>query len=145
LQHLGGWDRDKTFDPMFYDQPIAQALHRELPITRDDIVRFMAGQPLTYDPGTTYNYSNFGYLLLGRVIEKLSGVPYERYVQERVLNPLSIRGMRQGRSLLQNRAPGEVAYASKLQSPTVMSVDAARVPLPYGGFNLENMQSHGAW
>jgi CubicO group peptidase (beta-lactamase class C family) len=145
LQHLGGWDRDLTFDPMFDDQNIAGALGLKLPISRTDIIRFMAGQPLQHDPGSTYSYSNFGYLLLGRLIENVSGMPYPRYVQERVLAPLGITGMRQGRSLLKDRAEDEVAYTSTLHGPTVVTASGETVPLPYGGFNLENMQSHGAW
>ena len=47
-------------------------------------------------PGTYYAYSNFGYCLLGRVIEKLSGISYESYVQENVLKQCGITDMQIG-------------------------------------------------
>ncbi|MHB8628791.1 MAG: serine hydrolase domain-containing protein [Aggregatilineales bacterium] len=149
LQHQGGWDRDPkgAFDPMFYDATIARALDVPVPISIKDIVTFMNGQPLQFDPGTKYVYSNYGYCLLGRVIETVTGQPYVQYVQDTVLTPLNIHGMLQGRSLLKDRAPNEVAYYSQATSvPSVFGSQAlAKVPAPYGSFNIENMDSHGRW
>ena len=51
LQHLGGWDRNKAFGPMFRDREIAKALHVSLPITKEHIVKYMADKSLQYDPG----------------------------------------------------------------------------------------------
>jgi CubicO group peptidase (beta-lactamase class C family) len=50
----------------------------------------MAGRPLEFDPGTQTTYSNFGYLVLGRIIEKASGRSYEDYVKAEILEPLGI-------------------------------------------------------
>lgn len=50
--------------------------------------------PLRYPPGTYYEYSNLNYCLLGLVIEQLAGRPYEAVVQDRLLEPLGITGMR---------------------------------------------------
>ena len=44
----------------------------------------MLCRPLDFDPGSEYAYSNFGYCLLGRVIEKRSGQDYETYVRKEV-------------------------------------------------------------
>jgi CubicO group peptidase (beta-lactamase class C family) len=49
------------------------------------------GVPLDFDPGTDSKYSNFGYIVLGEVIAKVSGQPYEKYVRERVLAPMGVR------------------------------------------------------
>lgn len=49
-----------------------------------------AARPLKYEPGTVYHYSAFGYVLLGLAIEKASGMPYEKYIQDHVLAPLLI-------------------------------------------------------
>jgi hypothetical protein len=46
---------------------------------------------LTYDPGTKYEYSNVGYLLLGQIIESLTGKPYEAACGNRVLNHAGIK------------------------------------------------------
>jgi CubicO group peptidase (beta-lactamase class C family) len=132
LEHLGGWDRDKTFDPMFADKKISKALGVPLPITQADIITFMNGRPLRYAPGTKLSYSNYGYCLLGRVIEQKTGLSYEDYIRKSILSPLGITRMQIGHSKLEDRAPGEVKYESKNESV-------------YGSFNLENMDSHGGW
>jgi CubicO group peptidase (beta-lactamase class C family) len=145
LQHLGGWDRDRTFDPMFYDRPIQAALQTSLPIRQEHIVTFMAGQRIDYPPGSTHVYSNFGYLLLGRVIEAVTRMPYAAATKAAVLTPLRIGRMRPGRTLENGRATGEVRYDSMYSGPTVMDDSGRQVPSPYGGFNLENMDAHGGW
>src|SRR5947207_1547750 len=94
LHHTGGWDRDKSFDPMFRARQIAKALGIASPPAPRDIIRYMLGQPLDFDPGTRYAYSNFGYCILGRVIEKIAGVSYEKFVQDKVLAPIGIKRMR---------------------------------------------------
>lgn len=132
LEHLGGWDRDKAFDPMFADKKISKALDVPLPITQADIITFMNGQPLQYAPGTKYAYSNYGYCLLGRVIEQKTGLRYDDYIKKFILSPLGSTRMQIGHSKRKDRAPGEVMYESKNESV-------------YGSFNLENMDSHGGW
>jgi len=143
LQHLGGWDRDVSGDPMFADLAIASALGRRLPIGQDDIVRYAAGRHLDHAPGSAYAYSNFGYLLLGKIIERVTRMPYERYVRESVLAPVGLGRMRLGRTLL--RAAGEVPYYSQYTGVTVMEPSGALVPAPYGSFNHENNAFNCGW
>lgn len=130
LQHLGGWDRGKSYDPMFLDRRIASELGIPLPIGTADIVRFMNGEPLQFEPGATNAYSNYGYCLLGRVVEKRTGMAYEEYVRKEILAPLSIEDMSIGKSRKQERAKAEVVYD-----------DAAA----YGTFRQENLDAHGGW
>jgi CubicO group peptidase (beta-lactamase class C family) len=132
LEHLGGWDRDTAFDPMFADKKISKTLGKPLPVTTADIITFMNGQSLQYEPGTKFAYSNYGYCLLGRVIEQKTGMSYEDYIKRSVLLPLGITRMQIGHTKLEDRAPTEVIYESKKESP-------------YGSFNIENMDSHGGW
>ena len=73
----------------------------------------MVRRPLESDPGTKYAYSNFGYCMLGRVVEKIAGVSYERFVRENVLAPIGIQRMRIGASLADNCADGEVRYYTR--------------------------------
>jgi N-acyl-D-amino-acid deacylase len=150
LQHTGGWDRDKSFDPMSGPSApnIARSLGVKMPLHPHDIVRYMWGRPLDFNPGTRSAYSNFGYCVLGRVIEKAGGESYERYVQRHVLQPLGIREMRLGHSLAAQRAPGEVSYyhlGRPSTMPAVTGPVGQTVPYPYGGFNIEAMDSHGGW
>src|SRR5260221_77047 len=70
LQHTGGWNRDTDGDPMFLSKTIAQALAEPGPASCEDTIRYMLDKPLRYTPGTTMCYSNFGYCVLGRVVEK---------------------------------------------------------------------------
>jgi CubicO group peptidase (beta-lactamase class C family) len=143
LQHLGGWNRDGSGDPMFDDVAIAKDLGRRLPIGQEDIVRYVTARTLDHAPGTAFAYSNFGYLLLGRIIEKVTGRPYATYVQETVLAPLGISRMRLGRTLL--RVPGEVPYYSQFKGVTVMDSTGAMVAAPYGSFNHENNAFNCGW
>ena len=146
LQHTAGWDAAKSFDPMFRPIEIARAVGVRSPAGPEAIIRYMLGHPLDHDPGSTYAYSNFGYCVLGRVIERLSGEGYEQYVKDAVLAPLGIRDMRLGRSLLRHRAPGEVRYYDAGVSENVMTPEEGdSVPTPYGGFHVEAMDAHGGW
>ncbi|MDN3354343.1 serine hydrolase domain-containing protein [Actinomadura sp. DC4] len=143
LQHLGGWDRDITPDPTYLDRTIAAALGIALPIGKADMVKYGAGVPLDHAPGSTYAYSNYGYLLLGQIVEKVSGLPYATYVQQQVLTPLGITRNRPGRSL--TRATGEVPYYSQYTGPSVFDAAGTTVPSPYGSFNVENRTAMGGW
>ncbi len=90
-------------------------------------------------------YSNYGYMLLGRVIEKIANKPYEEYVKQAVLTPLNLRETKLGKTLKEFRLPNEVEYKSIYQYSTVMDSSNSNVSAPYGSFNIENMDSHGGW
>jgi N-acyl-D-amino-acid deacylase len=147
LQHTGGWDREKSGDPMFRAVEIAEALSEPPPADAVEVIRYMLGQPLDFDPGASHAYSNFGYCVLGRVIERATGLSYETAVREGVLAPINIRQMRLGASLPSGRAPGEVRYYTAKNSPasSVFPGEPRKVPWPYGGFHLEAMDAHGGW
>lgn len=143
LQHLGGWDRGDSDDPMFGDMAIANALGLRLPIGQDDIVRYVTAGPLDHAPGTAFAYSNYGYLLLGKIIERVTGAAYAEYVRQAVLAPLGIGRMRLGRTLIP--APDEVPYYSQYTGTTVMDPSRAQVAAPYGSFNHENNAFNCGW
>jgi N-acyl-D-amino-acid deacylase len=147
LHHTGGWDRNVSGDPMFRSREIARVAKVPAPAPAEAIIRYMLGQTLDSDPGTRYAYSNFGYCLLGRVIEKISGVKYEQFVQKEVLAPMKIRRMRLGASVAASRAPDEVKYYTPTdrQGVSVFPGTPEKVPAPYGTFCLEAMDSHGGW
>lgn len=147
LQHTAGWDRDKSGDPMFMSEKIARACGVPRPADARSVIKYMLGQPLDYDPGTRHVYSNFGYCVLGRIIEQVTGQTYEAWVNKDVLAPSGIRQMRIGRSLAAEAAPGEVRYytADNRQGRSVFDNTPARVPAPYGTFHLEAMDAHGGW
>ena len=150
LQHTGGWNRDKSFDPMAAEtaEQVAKALRVPLPIHPRQIIRYTMGKPLDFDPGTAYAYSNFGYCVLGRVIEAVSGKPYHEFVRQKILAPLGIRGMQLGKNLLKDRAAGEVKYYDS-RHRTGRAISGPKIgeqaPLPYGVECIETMDANGGW
>lgn len=146
LNHTGGWDRKASYDPMFRSVTFAKQLGKQPPAKADDIIRIMIKQPLDFNPGEKNAYSNFGYCLLGRVIETVSGQPYEQFVQQTICRPLGMKRTELGKTLLINRRPHEVKYYSDRLGSTVFSENTrAEVPRPYGSWYLEAMDSHGGW
>ncbi len=123
----GGWP-NKAGDPMFLHPAMN---HREL------IEWTIKNQPLTQKPGTAYAYSNFGYCILGRLLEKLTGMPYAQAVQREVLAKCDITTMRIGGSTLAERAEMEVTYYAK-DLGVLLGIH------PYG-MNVARMDSHGGW
>jgi N-acyl-D-amino-acid deacylase len=148
LQHTGGWNREKSGDPMFKSAVISAELGVPSPPSSLNIIRYMMGKPLDFDPGTKFAYSNFGYSVLGRIIEQRTGESYETYVKKAVLAPMGITKMTLGRSLRENREKDEVTYypgTAKPAKPVFESIKEEQVPAPYGTFCLEAMDSHGGW
>ncbi len=148
LQHTAGWDREAAFDPMFRPAEAAAAVGAPAPADARTVIRYMLGQPLQHDPGTRHSYSNFGYCVLGRVIEQVTGQPYETWVRESVLAPVGLRRPRLGRSLLAHRARGEGWYAVPAGRQPVKAcfpLVGELVPAPYGSFHVEAMDAHGGW
>lgn len=146
LQHRGGWDRGKSFDAMFQSVRFAEALGTQPPAGTNDVIRFMLGQPLDFEPGERYAYSNYGYCLLGRVIEAVTNETYEDYVRTQVLAPLGIHSTRIGKTRLEGQSESEVRYYDPSKGPSVFATDLNKqVPQPYGAWHLEAMDAHGGW
>jgi D-alanyl-D-alanine carboxypeptidase len=62
------------------------ATHRQDSITAPDLVALIGKEPLSFEPGTQFKYSNSGYWLLGLVIERASGEPYANFLQSAVFS-----------------------------------------------------------
>jgi N-acyl-D-amino-acid deacylase len=153
LNHTGGWDRGKPnggFDPIDRPAIAAAAVNAPAPASSETLIRYMKGLPLDFDPGTKHAYSNFGYIILGRVIERVSGMPYKEFVRARVLEPVGANRTQQGKSRMSDALPDEVKYyvpGAGLNGPMVQSVFPGEgvVPLNYGGYHLEAGDASGAW
>jgi CubicO group peptidase (beta-lactamase class C family) len=59
-----------------------------LPINRDSLIALFKYKPLDFPPGTKYSYSNSGYILLGYIIEKVTGKPYFQVLHDNIFGPL---------------------------------------------------------
>jgi len=146
LQHRGGWDRDKSFDPMFRSVQWAEMCRCDPPAMPRDIIRAMQSQSLDFDPGSRYAYSNYGYCLLGRVIEKASGQGYQDFVDAQILRPLGITSMQLGKTRRDDRQVNEVCYYHPDNAKSVFASDLGEtVASPYGAWCLEAMDAHGGW
>ncbi len=66
-------------------------LYQNMDRKLSDAVAIFAQQPLEFDPGTRWLYSNMGIATLGRIVEVASGVPFEKFMQERLWTPLGMK------------------------------------------------------
>lgn len=144
LEHQGGWDADISGDPMLSEFDIMQFLGLQAPPQQDEIIRFVMRRPLDFAPGTRTAYANFGFLLLGQIIEKASGSGYVQYVQDKIMEPIGIpksdfEGMR---SLLRDRHTRSPDYITTLTAPSVF-VPGTTVLALDGAIRAENWAAAG--
>lgn len=146
MRHKGGFSR-KGGDPMFSTRWIMmQNRWREVP-TQEQLMKLQLGRPLKFEPGTTQEYSNFGYLALSMIIEKVSGMPYEDFMQENVLKPAGCRNFHIAGNYYKDKHPDEVRYyVQKDDEPAEEFNNSGRMVLRcYGGNNVTGLSGAGAW
>lgn len=148
LKHRGGWDRDIAGDLTYRERTIANAMGVACPPGRENAVRYIMGQPLHNDPGSTYAYSNIGYLLLGLIIETVSGQDYRSYVQANVigLDGFTTADWLLGRTFAVDQDAREPYYDEPILASNVFypaSSAVVNVERPYGSFDLEARTGQG--
>jgi CubicO group peptidase (beta-lactamase class C family) len=117
LSHSGGFPEDNPWG----DQQLAAS--------EADLTRWLrAGIPFSTAPGTRYEYSNYAFGLLGRIVTRASGVPYEEYVRSRILAKLH---MDSSTFRFSDVAPDKRAIGYRLRPD---STYAEEPPLPQGAF-----------
>ncbi len=92
LSHEAGWTQ-RYGDQMFMPLVVAEKMGVKPPVDTKTIVRFALDKRLHYTPGMGRAYSNLGYSVLGLVVEKVSGMSYEKYCRKAILEPLGIYDM----------------------------------------------------
>ncbi|MHC5938286.1 serine hydrolase [Nostoc sp.] len=123
LSHLGGGWSNSSNDPMFSNPSMK---HTQL------ISWVLDNRTLDNVPGTKYAYSNFGFCVLGRVIEKVTGQTYENYVKTNILQPSGVTDMEIGGDTLAEKKANEVTYYGQGgEDPYAMKV--------------ARMDAHGGW
>jgi CubicO group peptidase (beta-lactamase class C family) len=101
---------------------------RQLAATDDEMSSMMRrGIPFSTAPGTAYEYSNYGFAILGRIVSRVSGVPYREYVATNILKPL---GMASTTLEAANVPPGRLAHGYRLEGDAWLDEPA----LPDGAF-----------
>lgn len=148
LQHSAGFDRDRSGDVVFMPWAADAAKRQRGPLPPDcpTILRDALERKLDFTPGERFAYSNIGYCILGRVVERVAGTPYEIYVRQHVLSPVGATRMKVGRTL--DAADGEVTYYDHRGAKDVRAMPGLGLtsgPRPYGNFAMETMDSYGGW
>lgn len=69
---------------------------RSKPVTTEQLIDVFKNEPVDFAPGTNHQYSNSGYVLLGAIIEKVTGRPWHEAVEERVSRPMQLPTIRYG-------------------------------------------------
>jgi CubicO group peptidase (beta-lactamase class C family) len=130
INHRTGWDQNIIGDITFDREGVAKAFGKDPKlITPTDMVRVMLDKPLQYEPGTgERTYCNFGYAVLGRVIEKISGKSYIDFIREELTLPLGLTSINLAHEDPDSSYPKEVDY-EKDSSGENPNEDPYQVPL----------------
>lgn len=119
FDHRGGWDRMESGDVMFQNEEVADAMGVPSPPTIRQIAQYQVAQPLDFSPGSERAYSNFGYAMLGLIIETVTDDEYIDQVKHIVYDvPLDEVGTAEedgvdvetGRTLTPHRNEREPTY-----------------------------------
>ncbi len=144
LRHQAGFRRD----PLFSSNDVQAQLRLDHTPTKEDYYSLVLSRRLRWVPGTSQRYSNFGYLLLSEIIEKVSGMPYEQFIKEEVLEPAGCYDMHIGGIYYEDRKPNEVRYYTHEGDGKFMAEyngSGRMVERCYGGTNLPLLSGAGAW
>ena len=146
LAHQGGWTQ-RWGDHMFITNVISSEMGKQGPASKEDIVRFAMDRRLHFKPGTGRSYSNLGYMILGLVVEKVSGQSYEEYCQSSLFEPLGIYDFALAGNLIRHRGQYEAVYIEQSDAPLRESIygTGEMVPGCYGGSDIEALGGAGAW
>ncbi len=144
LRHQGGFNRD----PLFSSRDVKHQLQLDHAPEKEDFYRLVLSRRLRFAPGSWQRYSNFGYLLLSDIIEKVSGKPYEQFIKEEVLRPAGCYDMHIAGNYYEDRRNNEVRYYTHDGDGKYIEEynDSGRmVERCYGGNNIPLLSGAGAW
>ncbi len=146
LRHTAGFSTPHG-DVAFANYSVARSLDKELPLSLDDMVVYASQNRLRHQPGGSYRYSNLGYMVLSKIIERVSGKSYENYVNSTILRPAGCYDMFIGGSLPKERSRNEVYYYEVKEAEPVYAYDgsSAKVMKSNGGNNISLLSGAGGW
>ena len=112
INHVSGY---RDYYPLDY-------VHREMakPTTAEHIMGRFATTPLDFDPGTRWSYSNTGYTILGRVLERVGGKPLGTLLEERIFRPLGMLQTMYEPTMTERRANGYMSWALGEMEPALL-------------------------
>ena len=145
LDHTGGWTGGGSgSEAVFQTVSISTSMGLNYPAAASNIISWVWSKPLNFTPGVSNYYSNFGYQILGRVVEKASGKSYINYLKEDMFGPFGITNIIQSRSRPRDLDPWEIWYSST--SRTRSAVDfPTNIQVRYvdGGYYYESFDAFG--
>lgn len=147
LMHEAGFKVGGAGDPLFSTRTIMRNAGLKKAPDSDQIIRSQIGKRLSFKPGTSSSYSNFGYLLLTVIIEKTTGRDYESWMRENVLEAAGCNDMHLARNYYDERWPGESRYhahAGEEPVPCFEDKDML-VERCYGGSDITALKGAGGW
>ena len=146
LRHQGGFSIAYG-DPMFCPVEIARKMQVPPPADLNTMIRFVLSRRLGFTPGSGARYSNIGYGILSKVIEKVSGEDYELYVKRHILRPAGCFDLHLGKNLYDDKLPNEVKYYEVSNAEQIQACDGSGklVARSNGGNNIEELYGAGGW
>ena len=146
LMHEAGFT-SRAGDPMFSTRSLMKLYKWSTPPDSETLVRAILKRDLYFDPGTASEYSNFGYLLLSLVIERVTGRPYEDWMRENVLKAAGCTDMHIAYNYYKDKYPDETRYYLQSNDKAVERYDNSGVMVPrcYGGNDIRALSGAGAW
>ncbi len=101
---------------------------RSLATTPGELVARFRGQPLDFEPGSQFRYSNSGYILLSYLIEKITGETYENFIRENLFTPLGMNdsGYDSSSAVIPHRAAGYVYEASGYENAAFVDMSISQ-------------------
>ena len=141
LSHTSGINQEL----LLRTREVASEMNAANPPDADVIVSYSTRLPLGYAPGSDVTYTNTSYTVLGRVIERATGMPYEDYVRLHVFAPGSISRARIGGSQRSERLDDEVEYDSRGNLWTSIFPNEKSVEAAYGAIHLHGFDASSGW
>ena len=144
LRHQGGFSRD----PLFSSRDVMTLLHLDHAPEREDFYRVVLRNRLRFEPGSWQKYSNFGYLLLSEIIERVSGQEYEEFINQNVLYPSGCYDMHIAANYYEDKRDNEVRYYTHEGDGKFIeeyNKSGRTVERCYGGNNIPMLSGAGAW
>jgi len=146
LRHKAGFS-NSLGDPLFSTKGIMRTNHLSDPPDHDTLVKIVLSRKLGYAPKTSQRYSNFGYLLLSMIIEKVTGRQYEDWMQDNVLRPAGCYGFHIANNYYHQKYKNEVRNYVPSNEPMVEEYNNSgrMVVRCYGGNDIRALSGAGAW
>lgn len=146
LRHKAGFT-NYAGDPIFSTRYIMQQNHLTTPPDHPTLLRIVLRRHLGYTPGTARRYCNIGYTLLSLIIEKRTGMPYEKYMQKYVLEPAGCYDFHIAGNYLKDRRANETIYYMHSSSePAPEFNNSGRMVVRcYGENDITTSLGAGAW